>query len=751
MVSEEDRVRVLDFGLAKLQSPEGGLDPTELPTQTLTQQGLALGTVPYMSPEQARGQEADTRSDIFSLGILLYEMATGVRPFGGGTSMDLILSIIQDSPRPIVERRPDAPAGLDRVIRRCLEKEPARRYQSVLDLQHDLEEIGAEAEEEPAESEGRKSWPTRLRVGGLLVVALIGIAGWWWMQGRAKDVEPVVEDSSAEARALAPDTSRLVAKRVLVVPFENRTGDPSLDSVGMMAADWITQGLTQTGLVEMVSSISALSSAQGMAQAVSDGSDSPTISALAADTGAGTVISGAYYLQGGEYLFSAEASDAVSGQLIGAVEPARAGAENPLTAVEELRQRLMVIVASHLDDRLGSLVQQMRIPSFAAYREHALGVEKFIQMDFQAAVDHLQRASELDPEWNRPLLTAAMARLNMGQFAEAEALAQKAALHRDALSTLDQHFLDRILTTCQEKPLESLQFARLTAELSPEGPAAFDAGAMAVRTNHAQEAQDRLVALDPERGFLRGFAPYWYYLTEAHHVLGDHDAELESARRARELYPDSLEPRWYQIRALVGMGRSGEIDPLLDAAEALPTSSITPGWVMEMTAKELRAHGFPEAARRVAQRAVQWYRNRPAEQMSQGGWQASLGRSLIAAGRIDEALILFAALANEESERLGYRGAYGVLKARSPDPQSAQPELDWLRQVDRRFVFGAPFFWRSAIHAWQGDLDQAVRLYREALAAGLPFGWPRIHPHADPLLEPLWDYPPFQQLIAPRG
>jgi len=750
MVSAEGRVRVLDFGLAKLRPQGADLEATELPTQTLTQEGLVVGTVPYMSPEQVRGQEADTRSDIFSLGVILYEMATGVRPFEGNTSVNLVLSIVQDVPRPVDERRPDLPDGLTRVIRRCLEKEPGRRYQSILDLRHDLEEVEVDRPRPQAETSGSRRRLGQQVVGALLLVAAIGFAGWSWLQGRPHGETSGARVAPAETQETGPDSHGLVAKRVLVVPFENRTGEAELDPVGLMAADWITQGLSQTGLVEVVSSVTALSSLRNVAQAVANDHRSPTFGELAEETGAGTVITGAYYLQGNDLLFSAEANDSIAGRLVGAVEPARTSTEEPLGAIEELRQRLMVLVASHLDERLESRGPPFHLPSFGAYREATLGVEQFIRMNFRAAIDHSQRATELDPDWVRPLLTAAMAHINLGEFAEAEALSSRVAPHRDSLAVVDQYLLDRIVATCQEKLLEALHFSRLAAELSPNGPSAFDAGALAVRANYAQEAVDRLEALDPERGFLRGFAPYWHYLTESHHILGDYETELDRALRAKELYPDHLDPRWFEVRALAGLGRHEQVEPLLVEAEVLPSSGLTPGSVMRRAACELQAHGSPEAALGVAQRAVEWYRDRPQEQLSQAAWQSSLGRALVVAEELEEAMTIFSTLVREYPEQLQNWGYYGVLGARRNDDEAVQKALKWFRQVDRPYLFGIQIYWQSAIHSWQGDHQEAVRLYREALAAGLPFGWPREHPHADPMVEPLWDYPPFENLIAPR-
>ena len=144
MLAADGRLKVLDFGLAKLR-PESSVDETtRLLTVSLTGQAV-VGTAAYMSPEQAEGRPVDHRSDIFSLGVILYELACGTRPFGGDTAVSVISAILKDTPRPVSAMNRAVPPALERVITRALAKDPAERYQEAADLRNELMRVRAQS------------------------------------------------------------------------------------------------------------------------------------------------------------------------------------------------------------------------------------------------------------------------------------------------------------------------------------------------------------------------------------------------------------------------------------------------------------------------------------------------------------------------------------------------------------------------------------------------------------------------------
>jgi len=238
MVTHTGQPKVLDFGLAKLMSPAepagGGALST---TPMLTRQGAVMGTLPYMSPEQLQGRPVDARSDIFSFGAMLFEMATGKRAHRGESDAELISAILRDPPPAALTLRGDLPPGLDHVIQRCLQKDPERRYASSLELDNDLKGLrggsGSDAvaptlPSRPKPPVVRKPRRVLVTLVTVLAVAVVLAGGWRARSGCAP--------STAEAS-------------VAVLPFSNGTKDAN--------ADYLIDGVT-TGIINRLSESSTL-------------------------------------------------------------------------------------------------------------------------------------------------------------------------------------------------------------------------------------------------------------------------------------------------------------------------------------------------------------------------------------------------------------------------------------------------------------------------------------------------------------
>jgi serine/threonine-protein kinase len=170
MVDEQSGLKILDFGLAKSPEPPVASDSSSSDDTTapLSLEGRLEGTIPYMSPEQVDGLDVDHRSDLFSLGVVLYEMATGRRPFRGDTAARLIASILRDDPEPLTELRAELPRQLDRIIRHALEKDPDRRFQTALDMRNELQRL---------EEEYEHGEPSSLAVRSVAVLPLEDLSG----------------------------------------------------------------------------------------------------------------------------------------------------------------------------------------------------------------------------------------------------------------------------------------------------------------------------------------------------------------------------------------------------------------------------------------------------------------------------------------------------------------------------------------------------------------------------------------------
>jgi TolB-like protein/Tfp pilus assembly protein PilF len=236
--------KLLDFGLAKASS-ESDSDRLEVPTNvvdpTLTDPGTVMGTLSYMAPEQLEGKKADTRTDIFALGVLLYEMATGKKPFAGTSRASLIGSILKDQPAPLTDLTPMAPPALDRLIRQCLEKDPEERRHSVHDVVKELKWIRDDSKAAMTPVSGAalavrpeaKAWLLAGAVVATVLATVVALHPW--------------------RKAAGPLSGFAVPVRIAVLPFENQ-GTPETDYFAEGMSDQVRGKLASLPGFEVVAS-----------------------------------------------------------------------------------------------------------------------------------------------------------------------------------------------------------------------------------------------------------------------------------------------------------------------------------------------------------------------------------------------------------------------------------------------------------------------------------------------------------------
>ncbi|HLN59854.1 MAG TPA: protein kinase, partial [Thermoanaerobaculia bacterium] len=407
LLGPEDAVYLSDFGLAKSHGQSG-----------MTQTGAVLGTPFYMSPEQVKGVETDRRSDIYSLGVILYQMATGVLPFTGRSPYDVMLQRTLRPPRPASEVNPEIPPFLSRIIERCLQIDPALRYQSVAEILADLE---GETFRSSFKYEAlRRRWirPALAAAAAVLLLA----AGAWWALHRVP----------APARAPAPAAT----KSVLISDFENRTGDPVFD--GTLEPSF---GLSLEG-ASFISSYSR-ASARKVAAQLQPGTTTltPALAQLVAvREGVSVVAAGSIEKKGDDYEVSVRAMDSATGKPIVSESATASGKDRVLKVVADLATR----VRSALGDQTPASLQLAAAETFTAgsleaAHEYAEAQDLQWAGNWEEAIRHYRKAIDLDPNLGRAYAGIAAVESNRGRRAEAEKAYKEAFARIDRMSDREKY------------------------------------------------------------------------------------------------------------------------------------------------------------------------------------------------------------------------------------------------------------------------------------------------------------------------
>ena len=423
-VAKRGHAKILDFGLAKVTPVLSNVgqasvtaQSTVTPEEHLTSPGSALGTIAYMSPEQVRAKELDARTDLFSFGVVLYEMATGMLPFRGESTGVVFEAILNRVALPIMRLNPNLPAELERVINRALEKDRNLRYQHASEMRAELQRLKRDTDSH-ASSAAALAPPGRARLGGYIVAIVLAallVAGGLSYRSRLQ-------------------TKRLTEKDTIVLAdFANSTGDQVFDDTLKTA---LTVSLRQSPFLNVLSDTEVAKILQQMTRPVGTKLTPEVGREVCQRAGSKAYIAGAIGSLGSEYVLELKAINCQNGETLAQEQVTAKSKEKVLDALGEAASKLRGELGESL-----ALVQKFDVPleqattsSLDALQAYSLGMEQAAKGDNLAALGFQKRAIEIDPDFAAAYRALGIAYGNMRQDDLALKYLKQALEHKDRTS-----------------------------------------------------------------------------------------------------------------------------------------------------------------------------------------------------------------------------------------------------------------------------------------------------------------------------
>ena len=557
MVTPSGQVKILDFGLAKLLDDTDDSSKSTIHRTDLTEIGVPYGTATYAAPEQARGDKVDKRADIFSTGVLLYEMLTGTWPFRGKTSIDVRHAVLHDAPRPVAELRKEAiPGRLQQVLDRCLAKEPRDRYQKMEEVRDDLRAVLAEVSTSETTGQPFTSVvpePARHLSGASPVSRAMR-----WLKVRGK-----AESTSAPGYAQGTPTKPTIHETpfttiadpeknsLAILCFRNLSNDPASSFYEFSLADAVITELARVrSLVVRPSSV--IAKYQTMQMDPRDIGQELRVSA---------VLTAGFIHAGGHFSVTAQLLDVGSGDIPWS-DRIDTSTEDIIAVQDEIAQRIVEGLCLELSPAEQDGIAKPSTQNAAAYEQYLRGRDLFArfifrtiaQEDCDAAIEHFQRAIELDPNFALALdgLGASYVNRVFKGFGGAEDY-ERAAVAFDRALAIDPKLIEaRMLMVFvylwrgqKQRAREEVFRARKEA---PDEPVVHFVKATLHRLDgeygRALRSYDRLMRLDPAAHVVASYnrALVYMYMGNFEEVsrqldlAGDPDNPLVKTFRALSLY-----------------------------------------------------------------------------------------------------------------------------------------------------------------------------------------------------------------------